>query len=191
MLDWSMANGPGRRAVVWLQGCDLRCHGCCNPEFQPMTSGVEVKVTPALLSRWFVGLLQSDPELRGITLSGGEPLHPRQRADVLSFIDLCRSSAPRPFDVMAFTGYLPVPDDVTGIDLFIAGPYEASMSNPSGIVSSLNQAIVRSSDAFVDVPDDVLLNGRRIVEVRMSQDGVVMVTGLSGVEETRGLLGLS
>jgi len=31
MLPRSTANGPGERAVVWFQGCDLRCSGCWNP----------------------------------------------------------------------------------------------------------------------------------------------------------------
>jgi hypothetical protein len=31
MLPLSTVNGPGERAVVWLQGCDLRCAGCWNP----------------------------------------------------------------------------------------------------------------------------------------------------------------
>jgi pyruvate-formate lyase-activating enzyme len=31
MLPRSTVNGPGARAVVWLQGCDLRCPGCFNP----------------------------------------------------------------------------------------------------------------------------------------------------------------
>ena len=26
------AEGPGRRWALWVQGCSLRCAGCCNPE---------------------------------------------------------------------------------------------------------------------------------------------------------------
>ena len=25
------AEGPGRRFALWVQGCSLRCEGCCNP----------------------------------------------------------------------------------------------------------------------------------------------------------------
>lgn len=28
----SRANGPGLRAVVYVQGCSLKCHGCWNPD---------------------------------------------------------------------------------------------------------------------------------------------------------------
>jgi len=32
MISASRVNGPGRRAVVWFQGCTLACPGCWNPE---------------------------------------------------------------------------------------------------------------------------------------------------------------
>ncbi|MBI1790627.1 MAG: 4Fe-4S cluster-binding domain-containing protein [Acidobacteria bacterium] len=35
MLPRSTVNGPGARAVVWLQGCGLRCPGCFNPATHP------------------------------------------------------------------------------------------------------------------------------------------------------------
>ncbi|MGH9671803.1 MAG: 4Fe-4S cluster-binding domain-containing protein [Bryobacteraceae bacterium] len=30
MLPRSTVNGPGERAVVWFQGCNLSFRGCCN-----------------------------------------------------------------------------------------------------------------------------------------------------------------
>ena len=35
----SLVNGPGVRAVLWVQGCDRRCAGCFNPEFLPREGG--------------------------------------------------------------------------------------------------------------------------------------------------------
>ena len=31
----SRANGPGRRAVLWFQGCKLNCPGCWNQASHP------------------------------------------------------------------------------------------------------------------------------------------------------------
>ena len=35
----SLVNGPGARAVLWVQGCGRRCAGCFNPEFLPREGG--------------------------------------------------------------------------------------------------------------------------------------------------------
>ena len=28
------SEGPGKRTAVWVQGCQRRCPGCCNPHMQ-------------------------------------------------------------------------------------------------------------------------------------------------------------
>ncbi len=65
-------DGPGVRFVVFLQGCNLRCGCCHNPDTWNGGEGVEyspeVLVEKALHYREYFG------EEGGITLSGGEPL---------------------------------------------------------------------------------------------------------------------
>ncbi len=65
-------DGPGIRFTVFLQGCDLRCKCCHNPDTWSMSDGTEISaeeiVKKAVRYKEYFG------ERGGITLSGGEPL---------------------------------------------------------------------------------------------------------------------
>ena len=65
-------DGPGIRFVVFLSGCNLRCHCCHNPDTWECGIGTEYTaeeiIKKALRFREYFG------EEGGITLSGGEPL---------------------------------------------------------------------------------------------------------------------
>ncbi len=65
-------DGPGIRFVVFMQGCNLRCSCCHNPDTWEMSAGTEYTADEILVKvlrfREYFG------EKGGITLSGGEPL---------------------------------------------------------------------------------------------------------------------
>ncbi len=65
-------DGPGVRYVVFLQGCNLRCGCCHNPDTWDMAGGDEFSadeiVKKAVRFKEYFG------DTGGITLSGGEPL---------------------------------------------------------------------------------------------------------------------
>lgn len=68
-----LVDGPGVRAVVFLQGCPLRCLYCHNPDTQSFSSGQET--TPeALVKRMLRFRPYFEPSGGGVTFSGGEPL---------------------------------------------------------------------------------------------------------------------
>src|SRR5512133_2341554 len=68
-------NGPGLRAVIWVQGCALGCPGCFNPETHVMTGG-EIWPVEKLVERILENSTRpGDQRIEGLTLSGGEPLH--------------------------------------------------------------------------------------------------------------------
>lgn len=92
------AEGPGRRFAIWLQGCPLRCPGCCNPEMLPFEGGVAHRVDSLLAQIWKVK--QTDDSLEGISLLGGEPFaHARGAAE------LAERVAAAGLTVMIFSGY--------------------------------------------------------------------------------------
>ena len=65
-------DGPGVRFVVFLQGCNLRCSCCHNPDTWDFTGGNEY-TADEVISR-AVRFKEYFGETGGITLSGGEPL---------------------------------------------------------------------------------------------------------------------
>lgn len=117
----SLANGPGRWAVVWVQGCSLGCPGCFNPQTHPAAGGQMVSLV-ALLER-ICGLA---PDLQGLTVSGGEPL--QQAPALLRGLRACTQ-----LSVLLFTGYTWAEVQAMGlapalaecVDVLIAGRYRA------------------------------------------------------------------
>jgi len=76
----STVDGPGNRAAIFLQGCNLCCAYCHNPETQATTPTDEA----AHECRWMTAdevmheVERAIPFVRGVTVSGGEcMLHPQ------------------------------------------------------------------------------------------------------------------
>ncbi len=65
-------DGPGLRFVVFLQGCNIRCGCCHNPDTWSMSGGTEY--TPQQIVDKVVRFKEYFGKEGGITLSGGEPL---------------------------------------------------------------------------------------------------------------------
>ena len=65
-----LTEGPGRRTVIWFQGCPIRCPGCYNSHLWPFEGGHEMSVED-VLKRVRQGLARGDV---GVSLVGGEPL---------------------------------------------------------------------------------------------------------------------
>ena len=64
----SIVDGPGLRFVLFTQGCPHHCPGCHNPESHALDGGYEVTAEKVLEE------FKKNPLLKGITLSGGDPI---------------------------------------------------------------------------------------------------------------------
>lgn len=81
------ADGPGVRAVVFMQGCPLRCACCHNPDTWDFNGGTEV--TPDEIFRKVKRLKNYFGEDGGVTISGGEPL--MQPEFIKELFTLCKT----------------------------------------------------------------------------------------------------
>lgn len=92
--------GPGRRFVIWLQGCLRNCAGCINTSFLPIKTVNIVHVVPLFTKIRELSLAGSFQKIEGITLTGGEPL---LQAEAL--LPLLRQVKETGISVVCYTGY--------------------------------------------------------------------------------------
>ncbi len=77
-----MLNGTGLRVCLWVSGCTHKCEGCHNPITHDINSGIEFdeKAKQEIFEQ-----LDKD-YISGITLTGGDPLHPKNRDEITKLI---------------------------------------------------------------------------------------------------------
>lgn len=178
-LPCTEAEGPGRRAALWVQGCDKRCAGCCNPG---MLAFVERQLTPAysIVDRLREAQLQFGIE--GITLLGGEPM---LQAQGLSLV--AREAQAMGLSVMVFSGY--TIDELERLqpvawrallevtDVLVDGPY--LLENPDTKrrwIGSRNQRVYYLSSRYDSSIERLDQEGRDI-ELRFGTNGDLRING--------------
>lgn len=90
----SIVDGPGIRLTVFTQGCPHRCKGCHNPGTWDYDGGRLVDTDE------IIAMMDANPLLDGITLSGGEPFQ-----QALACMVLARAAYERGLSVWCYTGY--------------------------------------------------------------------------------------
>lgn len=177
-VDESEVNGPGRRAVIWVQGCLRECPGCFNPD----SWSFEINQLIAV-DRLTQQILKNHRN-QGVTFSGGEPFW---QAPALAH--LARQLKAAGLNVMAFTGFTleqlrsdqapaGVQDLLAQLDILIDGAYVQSLAinSPDSLVSSSNQRV----HVFNPALQDQLNWASDQMEVHILKDGSRIVTGYRG-----------
>lgn len=96
-----IANGKGCRVSIFIQGCEHRCEKCFSPQTWSFEGGKEF--TEQTME--FILELAKPDYLDGISILGGDPLHPRNRAEVLKLVRRFKEVYPNK-TVWLWTGYL-------------------------------------------------------------------------------------
>lgn len=132
-LSGSVADGPGVRLVVFLQGCDkkVKCAFCHNPSSHSLGGGTVMTVGD------IVSELMKSP-IRKVTLSGGEPL--AQEEGLRCLLDVLKENG---FDIALYTWRQKdqVPEGILNqIDWLKVGEYRHELrTSTTPFVGSLNQ----------------------------------------------------
>lgn len=96
-----IANGEGCRVSLFVSGCEARCDECFNPETWNFEYGEEFnnKVLEDLIEKL-------RPEyISGLTILGGEPLHPKNYNEVLKIVRKVNEVCGGEKTIWLYTGY--------------------------------------------------------------------------------------
>ena len=83
--------GPGRRLLLFCQGCSIHCPGCINQHLWEFGVGVNISTNE---------IIELCKEVEGITLHGGEPLD--QSEGLLEVVEALKENGKT---IILFTGY--------------------------------------------------------------------------------------
>ena len=171
----SAANGPGIRAVVWVQGCPIRCKGCFNPAFWSFSPASMVSADD-LADR-----ILATEGIDGVTFSGGEPF---SQADTLASVgEQVREAG---HTVVTYTGYTyeqltsstdPAWNRLLGVtDLLIAGPFIGTLVCHDPYIGSSNQQLISLTGRVRTDAPLKQMHGE-IIEFSIAPGGMITTTG--------------
>ncbi|QBH95334.1 anaerobic ribonucleoside-triphosphate reductase-activating protein [Limnobaculum zhutongyuii] len=129
-----IVNGPGTRCTLFVSGCVHQCPGCYNKSTWRLNSGV--LFTSEMEDRIIADLNDTRISRQGLTLSGGDPLHPQNVPDILKLVKRVRQECPGK-DIWLWTGYLLselTPEQQQVVDLInvlIDGKFVKELADPS------------------------------------------------------------
>ena len=95
-----MLNGDGLRVVLWVAGCEHKCKECQNPITWDINGGIEFDVA----AEKEIEEELSKPYISGITFSGGDPLHVKNRDTITTLAKVYKDNFPDK-TIWLYTGY--------------------------------------------------------------------------------------
>ena len=127
-------NGTGVRCVLWCSGCIHKCKGCFSNESWKFCNGLPFNQE---MQDKIITDLKPD-YISGLTLSGGDSLHPRNAIDLIPFVKRIKEELPSK-NIWCYTGY--VLEDLfdneiqkellSYVDVLVDGPFVQELADSS------------------------------------------------------------
>ena len=137
-----IANGPGVRVSIFMQGCTFNCKGCFNPDTHSFNGGKEFndEIIDKIIN------LSSKEYIKGLSILGGEPMHHKNIDGTLLLANRFKEKYPNK-DIWVWTGFLYEDlikkHDLKDIDVMVDGKYEQDLYNPTlKYRGSANQRVI-------------------------------------------------
>lgn len=128
-----VVNGPGTRCTLFVSGCVHQCKGCYNQSTWSLSSGH--RYTQEMEDKIIADLKDTRIKRRGLSLSGGDPMHPANLSAVLQLVQRVKTECPDK-DIWLWTGYtLAELDDsqqalLPYIDVLVDGKFIQEQADP-------------------------------------------------------------
>ncbi len=125
-----ISNGPGVRVSIFMQGCTFNCKNCFNPETHDFECGKDF--SDETINH--VLELCANENVEGLSILGGEPMHPRNIEGTTKLAKAFKERYPEK-NIWAWSGFkfdrdLKDKEVLNYIDVLVDGQYEDELRNP-------------------------------------------------------------
>ena len=126
-----ISNGPGVRVSIFMQGCHFHCKNCFNPETWNFEGGKEFNDNTI---NKVLELCNKD-EVKGLSILGGEPMHPNNIEGTTKLAKAFKEKYPDK-DIWVWSGFrfdedLKDKEVLNYIDVLVYGTYKDELHNPT------------------------------------------------------------
>lgn len=126
-----ISNGPGVRVSVFMQGCEFHCKNCFNSETWDFEKGKDF--SDATIDE--VLNLCGKSYVKGLSILGGEPMHPRNIEATTKLAKAFKEKYPNK-SIWAWSGflfdeYLKDKEVMKYIDVLVDGQYKDELHDPT------------------------------------------------------------
>ena len=175
-LRTTSIEGPGKRACLWVQGCDIRCPGCLTDFRWPENGGISVTVDDIICE------ILDISQIEGVTFSGGEPF--LQAKQLVKIVEGIKKESN--LSVLTYSGhYL---EEILesnnkdwhkllfSTDILIDGPYVESLPSKHLWTGSSNQNIHFLTSTY-DKDKYKFLEDSKKIEFHIRKDSTILLNG--------------
>ena len=126
-----IANGPGVRVSIFMQGCSFNCKNCFNKETHDFNGGEEFN--EETIDR--VLKLCDNDVIEGLSILGGEPMHPKNIEGTTELAKKFKEKFPNK-NIWVWSGFqfdkdLKDKEAMKYVDVLVDGQYKDELSNPT------------------------------------------------------------
>ena len=153
-----IADGPGVRVSIFMQGCTFNCKNCFNKDTHDFAGGKEF--TDDTIDR--VLELCNKDYIEGLSILGGEPMHPKNLEGTTKLAKAFKEKFPNK-NLWAWSGFsfdndLKDKEVVQYLDVLVDGQYMDELHNPKlKWAGSENQRVINVQESLKN-NEVVLLN---------------------------------